>query len=70
MFKKDTIPSKPIKHSWKWEINHDGPILSYEGPNHPNLINRLVPTSIPVQKTLIDYWYIVHDGVVIPTGDY
>ena len=60
--------SKTQNPSWKWEINHDGLIFSYEAR-----LNQTIPlqSSAPVQKkTLIDYWYIVHDGVVIPNVDY
>lgn len=53
---------------WKWEVNHDGAFLAYQGsPSAPSAPSGL-QESVPRPRTsLVDYWYLVHDGVVIPT---
>jgi len=63
---------------WKWEVNHDGVIWSWYhpsapsaplaplAPSAPSAPSALVPTALTEKPTLVDYWYIVHDGVVIP----
>lgn len=60
---------------WKWEVNHDGAVLAYQGspsrsssapsaPEAPSGRKEHVPRT---RTSLVDYWYLVHDGVVIPT---
>jgi hypothetical protein len=65
---------------WKWEVNHDGVIWSwYHVHPHPMTVNskitdltstdQMVSTSTVQQRySLVDYWYTVHDGTVIPTS--
>lgn len=71
--------SKTDTAGWKWEVNHDGAVLAYQGfpssssspsgsssapsaPEAPKGRKEHVPRT-----SLVDYWYLVHDGVVIPT---
>lgn len=67
--------SKIDTAGWKWEVNHDGAVLAYQGsssspsgsssaPSAPSGLQEAVPRS---RTSLVDYWYLVHDGVVIPT---
>ena len=71
--------SKIDTAGWKWEVNHDGAFLAYQGfpsgsssapsgsssaPSAPSGLQEAVPRS---RTSLVDYWYLVHDGVVIPT---
>jgi hypothetical protein len=65
---------------WKWEVNHDGVIWSwyhtYPSPvtensknTDSNSTNQMVSTaSVRPKYSLVDYWYTVHDGIVIPTS--
>jgi len=69
--------SKTDTAGWKWEVNHDGVVWSWYHPC-PSLVSvsapsGLAPSSsapaglVPLERTtLVDYWYIVNDGVVIP----
>ena len=67
---------------WKWEVNHDGVIWSWYHPtpcyassasaslaSAPSALTPSAPRVPAAQQekpSLVDYWYIVHDGVVIP----
>jgi hypothetical protein len=65
---------QPTVPGWKWEVNHDGVMLNWD-----IIYNMSSQKDIPTQsenkqnmkelstkKSLVDYWYVVHDGVVIP----
>lgn len=59
---------------WKWEVNHDGAILAYQGSSSPSGSSSAPSAPSGLQEngprtrtSLVDYWYLVHDGVVIPT---
>ena len=64
--------SKIDTAGWKWEVNHDGAFLAYQcfpsgsssAPSAPSGLQEAVPRA---RTSLVDYWYLVHDGVVIPT---
>ena len=62
---------------WKWEVNHDGVIWNWSPPIHSPVTYSPVTyspvTYSPVKsipqtqkKSLVDYWYTVHDGLAIP----
>ena len=56
---------------WKWEVNHDGVIWSWCQPYSLPLSLPVSPSPLPAspvkqKKSLVDYWYAVHDGIAIP----
>jgi hypothetical protein len=60
---------------WSW--SHPTPVYSLpvsatpvsSAPVSSAPVSSAPVSSAPVtKKTLVDYWYTVHDGVVIPTG--
>ena len=66
---------------WKWEVNHDGVIWSWSHPTFPPAPAALPPVALPpapvplaasskksliAKKSLIDYWYAIHDGIALP----
>lgn len=70
--------SKNEVNGWKWEVNHDGVIWSWYHPTaSPSLSlppSTTQKTDLPIKSqkySLVDYWYTIHDGTVIPTiNDY
>jgi len=73
---------QPTVPGWKWEVNHDGVMLNWDiiynmssQKDIPTQSQKDIPTQsenkqnmkeLSTKKSLVDYWYVVHDGVVIP----
>lgn len=73
---------QPGVPGWKWEVNHDGVMIKWDIINdmssQKDIItqvqkdistqseNKQNTTEPFTKKSLVDYWYIIHDGVVIP----
>lgn len=59
---------------WSWYhpcpslVSVSAPSGLVPSPSAPSgLVPSSVPSSVPLERTtLVDYWYIVNDGVVIP----
>ena len=64
-----------VSSEWKWEVNHDGVIFSYQGrplcrqeeKEGKEKEGKGKDGARPLRSSLVDYWYLVHDGVVIPS---
>ena len=77
--------SATTTHSgWKWEVNHDGVIWSWSHPTPTSILTYPIQEKEEKKEkeqektekkeksqrpTLVDYWYTVHDGTVIPNND-
>jgi hypothetical protein len=71
--KQEKQEQKQESSGWKWEVNHDGVIWSWSNPPVAIPTTPILTQSTPVKsqsqtqkKSLVDYWYTVHDGVAIP----
>lgn len=80
---KEREQQEQKKQEWNWEVNHDGVVWSWSHSSSCSFDytsrpvdkqgqeKQAIPVKCvtPVKKSLIDYWYVIHDGTVIPTGD-